>query len=121
MDDDPGQANRLRELVVEVDLHRVAGRLGVAEGLIGVVGLRDLGVGLALAQRGVEAVRGRLLADVLGALAPRTKVVMNCSTTSSPPASRVSARVTTVTPEERWRMPIGAAVVLSFIPGSIGR
>jgi hypothetical protein len=29
--------------------------------------------------------------------------------------------VTTVTPEERWRMPIGEAVVLSFIPGSIGR
>ena len=46
---------------------------------------------------------------------------MYCSTQRSPPSSRVSARVTTVTPEERWRMPIGAAFVLSFIPGSIGR
>ena len=46
---------------------------------------------------------------------------MYCSTTRSPPCSRVSARVTTVTPEERWRIPIGAAVVLSVIPGSIGR
>ena len=33
----------------------------------------------------------------------------------------VSARVTTVTPEERWRIPIGVAVVLRVIPGSIGR
>ena len=68
MDDDPGQADGLRELLVEVDLHRVAGGLGVAEGLVGVEGLRDLGVRIALAQRLVEAVGRRLLADVLGAL-----------------------------------------------------
>ena len=64
----PGRPTAFANSLVEVDLHRVAGGLGVAEGLVGVEGLGDLGVGLALAQRLVEAVRRRLLADVLDAL-----------------------------------------------------
>ena len=118
----PGRPTDFANCVVEMDLHRVAGGLRVAEGLVGVEGLGDLGVGLALAQRLVEAVRRRVLADVLQRPGRRGRR-SSCTARrpSSPSASRVSARVTTVTPEERWRMPIGAAVVLSFIPGSIGR
>jgi hypothetical protein len=42
------------------------------------------------------------------------------SVTSSPVASRVSDLTTTVTPEDRWRMPMGVEVVVSVIPGSMG-
>ena len=51
-----------------MDLHRVARRLGVAERLVGVECLLDLGVGLALAKRLVEAVSWSLLTGVLDAL-----------------------------------------------------
>ena len=68
VDDDPRQADALRDLLVEVDRHRIAGGLGVAEGLVRIEGLLDRRIGLAVAQRLVECVRRRLLADRLGDL-----------------------------------------------------